>query len=338
MPADYPGDDAGQEELAKWLAKRAEKAGLPPELPVMAALVESGVRNLNYGDADSVGFFQMRVGIWNKGEYAGYPKNPGLQANWFIDTALAHKRQRIAAGDADFGKDPREVGRVDRRHRAPGRAVPRPLPAAARRGAPAAPLNPAAGGAQSSPPPVEIGPSPPVEGGGDVLVGGGAVFVTGGAVLVTEGVVVVVGVTDVDGAVPVLVLEDSVGLGFFFFGSCSAGRPEPLSTAALTVASPTSITSAGCETLGGGLGLPATAPAGDAERGREGDDHDSGDDEELSGLHPVPTFPRPWRAVNRLSGMKLLTPGGPVPWHCSHNGGSIRRACSRCARARRARL
>ena len=43
VPADYPGDDAGQEALAKWLAKQAEKAGLPPELPVMAALVESGV-------------------------------------------------------------------------------------------------------------------------------------------------------------------------------------------------------------------------------------------------------------------------------------------------------
>jgi hypothetical protein len=110
VPADYPGDDAGQEALAKWLAKRADKAGLPPELPVMAALVESGVRNLNYGDADSVGFFQMRLGIWNQGEYAGYPENPGLQAKWFIDTALAVKRQRIAAGDAGFGKDPGKWG------------------------------------------------------------------------------------------------------------------------------------------------------------------------------------------------------------------------------------
>ena len=39
----------------------------------MAALVESGMRNLDHGDADSVGFFQMRVGIWNQGDYAGYP-------------------------------------------------------------------------------------------------------------------------------------------------------------------------------------------------------------------------------------------------------------------------
>jgi hypothetical protein len=110
VPADYPGDDAGQEALAKWLAKRAEKAGLPPELPVMAALVESGVRNLNYGDADSLGFFQMRKSIWDRGATAGFATNPGIQAKWFIDTALAVKRQRIAAGDADFGSDPRKWG------------------------------------------------------------------------------------------------------------------------------------------------------------------------------------------------------------------------------------
>jgi cell wall-associated NlpC family hydrolase len=107
---DYPGDNASQEELAKWLGKQAEKAGLPPELPVMAALVESGVKNLNFGDADSVGFFQMRVGIWNKGEYAGYPEKPELQAKWFIDTALEVKRNAIARGDANFGKDPANWG------------------------------------------------------------------------------------------------------------------------------------------------------------------------------------------------------------------------------------
>jgi hypothetical protein len=71
----------------------------------MAALVESNVKNLNYGDADSVGFFQMRLSIWNQGDYAGYPQNPGLQAKWFIDTALAVKRREIAAGNANFGKD-----------------------------------------------------------------------------------------------------------------------------------------------------------------------------------------------------------------------------------------
>ena len=76
----------------------------------MAALVESGVKNLNYGDADSVGFFQMRVGIWDQGAYKGFPQKPELQAKWFIDTALAVKRKAIARGDADFGKDPAKWG------------------------------------------------------------------------------------------------------------------------------------------------------------------------------------------------------------------------------------
>jgi hypothetical protein len=106
----YPGNDASQAQLAKWLAGQAQKAGLPPELPVMASLVESGVKNLNFGDADSVGFFQMRVGIWNKGAYAGFPDKPELQAKWFIDQALAVKRQAIASGDANFGKDPAKFG------------------------------------------------------------------------------------------------------------------------------------------------------------------------------------------------------------------------------------
>ena len=107
---DYPGNDASQEELAKWLAKQAEKAGLPPELPVMAALVESGVKNLNFGDADSVGFFQMRLSYWDQGAYAGYPDKPELQAKWFIDQALALKRKRISQGLPDFGKDPAKWG------------------------------------------------------------------------------------------------------------------------------------------------------------------------------------------------------------------------------------
>ena len=59
----------------------------------MAALTESGLRNLSYGDRDSVGFFQMRVGIWDQGAYAGYPSNPELQIQWFIDHAVAVKSQ-----------------------------------------------------------------------------------------------------------------------------------------------------------------------------------------------------------------------------------------------------
>src|SRR3954452_12163109 len=74
----------------------------------MASLVESGVKNLNYGDADSVGLFQMRVGIWNRGEYAGFPDKPELQIKWFLDRAAEVKRQRVAAGKSV--SDPNQYG------------------------------------------------------------------------------------------------------------------------------------------------------------------------------------------------------------------------------------
>ena len=62
----------------------------------MASLVESTLHNLSYGDRDSVGFFQMRQGIWNSGPYAGYLQNPDLQIKWFIDHALEAREQNPA--------------------------------------------------------------------------------------------------------------------------------------------------------------------------------------------------------------------------------------------------
>ena len=88
--------------------------------------------NLSGGDRDSVGYFQMRVGIWNSGPYAGYPDDPQQQIDWFLDQAQAVKKRRHRPRPA--GRRPAPVRRVDRRRRAPGRAVSRPLPAAARRG------------------------------------------------------------------------------------------------------------------------------------------------------------------------------------------------------------
>jgi hypothetical protein len=107
----YPGDAAPKEQIAAWMARRAHAAGLPAELPVMASLVESGLtNNPNQVDHDSVGFFQMRVGIWDTGDYAGYRDRPELQAKWFIDHALAVKKARLQAGDASFGEDPSAWG------------------------------------------------------------------------------------------------------------------------------------------------------------------------------------------------------------------------------------
>lgn len=88
-PVPYPGDNASAESIANWMANAAVARGIPGELPVMAGLVESGLKNLNYGDADSVGFFQMRKKYWNTGKYAGYLKKPDLQMQWFTDTAIS---------------------------------------------------------------------------------------------------------------------------------------------------------------------------------------------------------------------------------------------------------
>ncbi len=106
----YPGNDAPQEQVATWMGRRARQAGLPAELPVMASLVESRLRNLDHGDADSVGFFQMRLSIWNKGDYAGYPENPDLQMQWFIDQALKVRQARLNQGRGDPAGDPEAWG------------------------------------------------------------------------------------------------------------------------------------------------------------------------------------------------------------------------------------
>ena len=63
----------------------------------MAALVESGMKNLNYGDADSVGFFQMRVSIWTRAR-TRVRRKPELQVKWFLDEAEKVKNARVAAG------------------------------------------------------------------------------------------------------------------------------------------------------------------------------------------------------------------------------------------------
>jgi cell wall-associated NlpC family hydrolase len=101
----YPGDDASQQAIAAWMARQAHKAGLPAELPIMAALTESGLKNDNYGDRDSLGFFQMRTSIWNQGEYKGFSDHPELQLKWFINQALEVRRERVSQGDAGYGQD-----------------------------------------------------------------------------------------------------------------------------------------------------------------------------------------------------------------------------------------
>jgi hypothetical protein len=79
--------------------------GVPAELPVMASLTESGLRNLDYGDRDSVGFFQMRTSIWDEGPYAGYLADPQKQIAWFLRQALA-----VSRSDPSLAADPSRWG------------------------------------------------------------------------------------------------------------------------------------------------------------------------------------------------------------------------------------
>jgi hypothetical protein len=101
-PALYPGDGATREWLARWMARSAAERGLPHELPVMAAIAESGLRNLR-GDTYS-GFFGMHKSL-NTGEYRGFPHNPQLQVNWFLDSASTVRQRRVAQGRPDPAKD-----------------------------------------------------------------------------------------------------------------------------------------------------------------------------------------------------------------------------------------
>jgi hypothetical protein len=82
----YPGDTAPKAAIAVWMATGASARGIPGELPVMAALVESDLVNLKSGSADAKGYFQMRESIWS-GAYPGFPDNPELQLDWFLDQA-----------------------------------------------------------------------------------------------------------------------------------------------------------------------------------------------------------------------------------------------------------
>jgi hypothetical protein len=106
-PALYPGDRAAPERIARWMARGAGERGLPLELPVMAGLAESGLRNLR-GPSYS-GFFGMHTSL-NAGEYRGFPRKPALQLDWFLDTAALVRQRRVAEGGPDPAADSADYG------------------------------------------------------------------------------------------------------------------------------------------------------------------------------------------------------------------------------------
>ena len=109
-PVAYPGDAAPKPAIARWLAAGAVAAGIPAELPVMGALVESGLTNLRPGAADAAGYFAQRTAIWDSGPYAGFPDRPELQLQWFLDLAAVVRRRQLALGARDPAADETRLG------------------------------------------------------------------------------------------------------------------------------------------------------------------------------------------------------------------------------------
>jgi hypothetical protein len=106
-PAVYPGDDAASERIARWMARGSADRGLPRELPVMAALVESGLHNL--GGTSFAGYFGMSRTL-NTGDYRGFRRHPDLQLRWFADTAILVRQRRVAEGRPDPAADESTYG------------------------------------------------------------------------------------------------------------------------------------------------------------------------------------------------------------------------------------
>jgi hypothetical protein len=106
-PAVYPGEGVSKERIARWMARGAADRGLPHELPVMAAIAESGLRNLK--GSSYAGFFGMSLSL-NRGEYRGFPRNPDLQLHWFLDTASLVRQRRVAEGRPDPAEDEAAYG------------------------------------------------------------------------------------------------------------------------------------------------------------------------------------------------------------------------------------
>jgi hypothetical protein len=93
----YPGDDASPREKALWMGRAARASGIPPELPVMAAISESGLTNGRLGRG-SYGYFGLRRDIWNHGAYKGFFERPALQLRWFINQAIAVRDSGVQRG------------------------------------------------------------------------------------------------------------------------------------------------------------------------------------------------------------------------------------------------
>ncbi len=88
MSGNFSGD---QKQVARTFAQNARARGIPGRLPVMTALQESGMQNLDYGDRDSLGYFQQRPSQgWGT---EAQIRDPAHALGAFLDAAEPFKGQ-----------------------------------------------------------------------------------------------------------------------------------------------------------------------------------------------------------------------------------------------------
>ncbi|WP_199433856.1 C40 family peptidase [Qaidamihabitans albus] len=84
--ADATNLDAEQRDIVALIISIGKERGLSPrawQIAIQAGMTESGLRNLNYGDRDSLGIFQMRPSMgWGT---VAQVTNPPYQVNKFYD-------------------------------------------------------------------------------------------------------------------------------------------------------------------------------------------------------------------------------------------------------------
>lgn len=107
LKAEAKVDDNARLKLVRDIAQMAKHYGVPAEIPLMTALVESNFKNVHYGDRDSLGMFQQRD-AWGP---ASVRLNPLKSARMFLlggqggqPGAVDYIRRYRSLGQAAYGR------------------------------------------------------------------------------------------------------------------------------------------------------------------------------------------------------------------------------------------
>ncbi len=93
----YGAKPSGDAAVARIVYNECLRFGVSEKIKVAifeACIVESGMRNLNYGDRDSLGVLQLRANLH------GYTtaRSPSLSAQWFLRRAIPRERYYSTSG------------------------------------------------------------------------------------------------------------------------------------------------------------------------------------------------------------------------------------------------